>query len=390
MVKNPAIVIVTFNRPKSLERLLMNIAQAHYEDTPVDLVISIDFQDSDSHSAVTKLAREFEWSKGSKHIIEHSTNLGLRAHVLSCGDLTSKYDSIIMLEDDLVVSRFFYDYTSKALNFYDNEEEIAGISLYNHKRNFLNGLPFELLGDHHDNYFLQIASSWGQAWTKKQWSSFKSWYEQNLSSAEAMNQTPRGILNWPESSWLKYFIRYLVSQNKYFVYPKISYSSNFGDSGTHNKRNNSDYQVPLSITDNKEPRFAKLSDSVNVYDSYFELCPEILRRFCPGLNNIEFTVDLQGLKHLASFALPYAISSKRLKNSNFAEKTFGLNLKPVAMNIICDAAGNHFALAKIEDFDSSIGIKRTSSEEWLYFFGPARLKIMSEVVLKELKSKLIK
>ena len=86
------------------------------------------------------------------------------------------YENIIVLEDDLFVSPYFYKYANDALKFYNKTESIGGISLYNHKRNFLNTIPFELIPDSNDVFFLQIASSWGQAWSKKQWLGFKNWY----------------------------------------------------------------------------------------------------------------------------------------------------------------------------------------------------------------------
>ena len=54
---------------------------------------------------------------GIKKIIKHSKNLGLRAHVITCGDLVNIYDNIIVLEDDLFVSPYFYKYANDALNF---------------------------------------------------------------------------------------------------------------------------------------------------------------------------------------------------------------------------------------------------------------------------------
>ena len=76
-----AIVVVAFNRPNSLIKLLSSLEKAFYTE-------------------VVKIANDFVWSYGDKIIIDHKKNLGLKKHILSCGDLTDKYDSVIILEDD--------------------------------------------------------------------------------------------------------------------------------------------------------------------------------------------------------------------------------------------------------------------------------------------------
>ena len=86
----PAIVVVSYNRPNSLRRLLNSVKSAVYHSNDIRLIISVDYQDSHNHNEVVQLANEFDWVYGEKKIIEHKENLGLKAHVLSCGDLVNK------------------------------------------------------------------------------------------------------------------------------------------------------------------------------------------------------------------------------------------------------------------------------------------------------------
>ena len=163
----PAIVAIGFNRPLALKRLLYTIAKANYPaDVSIALVISIDKGDN---SEVLDVAKDFVWQRGEKIVIEQVENLGLRRHVISCGDLTEKYKTVIILEDDLLVSPEFYHYTLEAVNYYQNSLEIAGISLYAYDFNEYAETKFVPLEDGYDNYFIQTASSWGQVWTRQQW-----------------------------------------------------------------------------------------------------------------------------------------------------------------------------------------------------------------------------
>ncbi|HDL48798.1 MAG TPA: hypothetical protein ENH33_02390, partial [Actinobacteria bacterium] len=111
----PAIVIVAYDRPRPLARLLDSLAQIR---TPtgddVQLVISID----DSVPATMEVAHRYDWPFGPKRNIGHKTRLGLRTHVLTCGDLTTEYGSILMLEDDLYTSPDVYRFAQDAATFY--------------------------------------------------------------------------------------------------------------------------------------------------------------------------------------------------------------------------------------------------------------------------------
>jgi hypothetical protein len=44
---------------------------------------------------------------------------------------------------------------------------------------------------------------------------------------------PAYLQQWGPESWKKHFIHYLVDTGKYFVFPRISLTTNFEDYGTH-------------------------------------------------------------------------------------------------------------------------------------------------------------
>ncbi len=242
MKYNIPIVVVAYNRPDSLMRLLDSLGNAVYQHK-TRLIISIDKSD---HESIGEIAEGFDWKHGEKEIIRHKKHLGLRNHILSAGDLSLEADGVIILEDDLYVSPFFYDYSVKAFEYYQNEKNIAGVSLYAHNYNETARLPFTPLLDDSDVFFMQIPSSWGQCWSKNQWSEFKSWFEKNKDKEpDANTGLPSNALTWPESSWKKYFFWYMINTNKFFAYPRYSLSSNFGDPGTHYKEKELFLQTPL-------------------------------------------------------------------------------------------------------------------------------------------------
>ena len=185
------------------------------------LVISLD---NSGNPEPRKVAEAFDWPHGEKRIIAHPQRLGLRQHVLSCGDLTEQYGDVIILEDDLFVSPFFYDYTHKALQAYADDAGVAGISLYSVQFSQTVDLPFMPIddGDSHV-HFIQMAASWGQAWSRRHWQGFRQWLESNGTDISHINGIPADIRSWPESSWLKLYTAYIISKDLYFVYP-VSYT----------------------------------------------------------------------------------------------------------------------------------------------------------------------
>lgn len=120
-----ALVVVGYNRPRSMRRILDSLNRAKYDYTEIPLMISIDNSGDDS---VRKEAESFQWKHGEKKLICHKERMGLRKHIISCGDLTEEYGAVMILEDDLYVSPDYYNYAMKALEKYGDHPKIAGIS----------------------------------------------------------------------------------------------------------------------------------------------------------------------------------------------------------------------------------------------------------------------
>jgi len=340
-MNNPAIVVVAYNRPASLQRLLSSIAKGSYPDSPITLHISIDKSDVPE---VAQCAQEFEWNFGPKTVEVSAENLGLKKHILQCGELTGKYDSIIVLEDDLVLAPHFYQFANKALQFYEKDERIAGISLYNYQIAESCGYPFQAIHDESDVYFMQVASSWGQAWTKKQWSSFKTWHKESEDSK--LNLLPEYILQWGEHSWKKYFINYLLDKNRYFVFPQSSFSTNFEDPGT-NATTSDLYQVKLE-TSKRQMVLKDFSDSQAIYDVYFELEGSTLNKHTTILSEYDVEVDLYGQKPITKAAKNYFLSTRKGVNPVF---TFSSKMRPLINNIIFNVEGDEIGLYRKEDLE---------------------------------------
>ena len=354
-----AICVIAYNRLDSLVRCLNTLEQSVY-NVSVKLYISVDKSDSD---VVEKFANDYCWQFGEKEVILHDTNLGLRRHVLGCGDLLERHDALIVLEDDIWVSRGFFLYAQQAVNKYKEKDNIAGISLYSFPISYHSSQPFIPLSVDSDVYLMQNAQSWGQVWMKKQWLEFKRWYNENCEEFTEMPHLPKSICSWPKSSWLKFNTRYCIEENKYFVYPYKSYSTCFSDVGVHTLESSPRFQAPLydSIVD-------KLNfNPVIVYDSFFE---NVKIYEWLNLSSKELCIDYYGDKGNREH-MRYWLSRKQLPYKII--RSYGLVMKPYELNIKFHIVGNDLFL-----YDTTIPVVNViedsvSDRQFYYMYGTDRI-----------------
>ncbi len=336
----PAVVVVAYDRPGCLERLLLSLERAHYPEGPVPLIISVD----GARTSTLRVANEFQFTHGPKTIIPRETRMGLVAHVMACGDLAETYGSVVVLEDDLLVSPHFYPWATKALNFYAGDPAVGGISLYRYAVSESTPAPFEPLDDGSDVHFIQFASSWGQAWTSEQWRGFREW-DTAHTTEEKEALLPGFVQRWTGPGWKRRFIAYLIANDRYFVFPPLSLSTNFGDPGT-NSVTPGLYQVSLERRP-RDYRFARPSESRAVYDAYFEITPPCLETWTDALRGYSYDVDLYGMKSLNHLRSEHVITTR----AGDAVKTFGLSMTPNVANLIEGVAGTEIRLIARKNVD---------------------------------------
>lgn len=324
---NIAIVVVAYNRPDALSRLLNTLKDVDYEGHSVPLIISIDYSGNDS---AFKAAEAFSWQFGEKKIIRHESNLGLKKHVLSCGDLVQDYDAVIILEDDLLVSPAMFSYARRAVEKYKNDKSIAAISLYAKGYSETALKPFVPVFSGADTYFIQTAESWGQVWMRDEWFLFKEWYGAHSEAFSDAEDIPKNVREWDDKSWKKFHIWYCIDQGKYTVYPYTSLTTCRGEEGEHVKNSMNTYQVPLLTDVLKAYRFADFDDEKAVkYDAFLERV----------MDDANTCMDLYGQKtDYASYR--YVITPKNLDCK--AVGSYGLLLRPHEENIIQNEKGSYF------------------------------------------------
>lgn len=338
----PVIVVVAYKRLHTLKRLLHSIENAVFKVDSVTLIISIDYHPENND--VIECARAFQWVHGDKIVKTHKENMGLHRHIIECGDYSIEYGAAIILEDDEIVAPYFYEYTRLAHDFYCTDERIAGISLYAHEWNGYAGKKFQPVYKDGDVYFGQFSCSRGQSWSARQWLAFKKWYADNTEITRD-ELLPPSMYEW-SASWGKYFARYLVENDKFYVMPYKPVATIFGETGTHAAKMELDVQVALYFGEDN-CNFI-LFEAGSHYDMFFENMD--LKKIVAERNHIsasDICVDLYALSKRQYGEKRYVLTTRKL-NYRIME-CYDLNLRPHDVNVLLNMPGKGIYLYDTAD-----------------------------------------
>lgn len=160
------IVLFAYNRPvhtrKTLESLSQNPEAANsllyvFSDGPKP---NADQAERDAIREVRKVIKSKDWC--GKIVVHNSTtNKGLAASILDgVSKVIEEFGKVIVLEDDLVLSRGFLRFMNDALDLYEKDEQVMQISGFT--------LPVDKVLP--ATFFYSHATTWGWATWKRVWS----------------------------------------------------------------------------------------------------------------------------------------------------------------------------------------------------------------------------
>ncbi len=195
-------------------------------------------------------------------------------------------------------------------------------------------------------YFAQVMSILGQSWTKAQWSRFHQWYKSRSTRINEIGKPLHDV--WQSFADDEYFpiqMKYLVSTDQFYVFPRISLTTGFGDQGVHFDSSTDYFQVPIQR--NKiSYRFHTLDDADALYDSFMETTSECLRALVPSLKDLNFDVDLNATKAPHHLTADFVLTTRACANP---VKTFALAMRPLEANLIFNVDGTGINLCRRSD-----------------------------------------
>ena len=329
------IVVVAYDRTVALQRLLASLSKVILPPrAQIDTVISIDY--SPKQQEVLRSAQAFLPQLQNAMVIAHPINLGLKQHVLKCGDLVENYDYVLMLEDDLCVSPFilvWLELVSAGLKSCKSSKNVAQISTYSPRLNETSKQPFFPMSVG-STFYAQLPSSWGQAWDRKNWFKFRRWLE----APTNRKPLPTNVARWSTQSWKKLFTQYLVDSNLFVIYPVTALSTNFGDPGQH-QIGSSQYQSPLEL---QYPHVGvqEICEAMT-YDAWLDPYPESLALLSDDLKGYNFVCNFT----LDKYTPPGTWELSPIKRSEVRASWAG-GMQPTFVSAILGVSGKEIFLSR--------------------------------------------
>ena len=164
---NSPIALFAFNRPyHTLETL--NSLSRNKEAKETDLYAFIDGHKKISEiyliDSVEKIIKSFSGKFKSLTINRSKINLtGGTSQKKGISYVLSKHESVISVEDDIFVSRYFLSFMNNALEIYKNEKKIWHINAFNY--------PVKIDGQL-ECFFMQSMLCWGWGTWRDRWNQF--------------------------------------------------------------------------------------------------------------------------------------------------------------------------------------------------------------------------
>jgi len=246
MKKLSPIVLFTYLRFEKLQQTITELSK-NFLASNSDLIIYSDGpKNSQDQKKINQIRTYLKTVEGFKSIVIHESpfNLGLsKSIIFGVSETIKKYKKVIVLEDDLIVSRNFLCFMNEAIDKYINIKEVYSISGYSILK--INKV------DSFDGYFLNRSWSWGWAIWEDRWDLID-WQLKFLKISNNFNKKlpqklntmgddlPRMFNSCFEGYSDSWYIRFLINQyqmNGLTIYPIISkvLNNGFDEFATHNK-----------------------------------------------------------------------------------------------------------------------------------------------------------
>lgn len=239
-MSNIEIALFLFNRPKHTEQMLQSLIECKNVEF-VNLNFFIDGprneQDLSQIVIVESLVRKY-CAHLKFNIIKQRSNEGLANSIIyGVSEIFEKADSVIVIEDDLILHNLFIEYMSRTLDFYKNSTGIFSISGYS-------PLTFPT----HEDFRFYLSPrihSWGWGTWKNRWSGVdwelrnigdfltsKVWIDFFSSGGPDLIPMLRDQLKGNINSWAIRFNLEAAKLSNYTLYPSKTLVLNRGFDGT--------------------------------------------------------------------------------------------------------------------------------------------------------------
>lgn len=236
------VAVFAFARPDHLRRTIESL-RANAEAARTHVTFYCDGSRAETDRPQVEAVRDYIASVAgfaSVAVVTQSRNLGLAASIiLGVTQMLKQHESVIVVEDDLLLSSHFLRYMNEALAHYRDDDRVASI----------HGYSFPTRAPLPETYFLKGADCWGWATWRRAWPGFNPDGRALLAALESRRLTHdfdldgsypytemlRNQIRGRNSSWAIRWHASCYLADRLTLYPGQSLVENIGNdsSGTH-------------------------------------------------------------------------------------------------------------------------------------------------------------
>lgn len=236
------IALFVYNRPQHTKLVLEALEQNHLACESSLFVFCDGPKPDTTQEALSNIAMVLEIVKSKKWckevtVIERSENYGLYKSITSgVSQILERNNSIIVLEDDHVTSRWFLTYMNDALKMYEKSPQVACIS----------GYIYPVKGKLPETFFIKGADCWGWATWRRAWKVFNPDakhllheinYSGNAADFNFFDTYPyvkmlEDKIDGRNNSWAILWYASTFLKNMLTLYPGQSFVQNIGNDGS--------------------------------------------------------------------------------------------------------------------------------------------------------------
>jgi FkbM family methyltransferase len=243
---NIPVVLMCYNRPWHTAQVLKALLEHNIQNLYIFSDAPKTEQDVDNVLTTRKLFDAVKWTK--PEIIYRNTNHGLAKSIVSAADYVfEKHDRLILLEDDCVPEKYFFDFITTCLQKYEDEPKVFGIC------GFTVALPDEIVSNYpYDLFFCPRIGSCGWATWKGRWQHHGRDLNELIDTAitnginldQGGSDIPLFISDFLKGKlkdvWTLHWVLSVYINNGVYIYPTRSHITNIGmdGSGVHSGASN--------------------------------------------------------------------------------------------------------------------------------------------------------
>jgi hypothetical protein len=264
------LIVMTMDRPKSLERLLNSVVSAAYPDNArIDVQVSVDKRAGQDHDVETmKFLSSFQWARGVFEVIAWEEPKGIFGQWVDSWPCEiykpDLYKAVVFLEDDLEVSPAYFEWFANAHRVYaaPNIGAITGMRAGLVAQEGARLSVSELVPTGVQVFAYRLIATWSMSPTHDSWRRFREWVRVAKADPNfdpAVDGTVPGLwyrefqrLGTDAVMWEVWYMRFMHDQGLYTLYPWVNDGANtivcnWREKGLHYSGDDASQDYPLAL-----------------------------------------------------------------------------------------------------------------------------------------------